>query len=43
MSIVVFGVAMAIAASAEEALTWHVKARRAARRLPKRARQYKFN
>lgn len=43
MSVLMFTVAMAIAATAEESISERVRAHRAARRLPRRARRYKFN
>lgn len=42
MSLIALIVIAPIAITAQDAITAHVKARRAARKLPKRARRYKF-
>lgn len=42
MSIIIFVIVAPVAAAIEEAITWRVRAARMARKLPKRARQYKF-
>lgn len=43
MSVLIVGVAAAVAATVQEAVAWRMRLHRIARAMPRRARQYKFN